>query len=78
MSEKPPLTDNQAHSVLTEARMMIAQAKGQTARAETALRAADKALLLLSIGLLMAAEEGSDGNKAIIDQKPASPSSHSD
>lgn len=46
--------------------MMIAQSKGQTVRAETALRAADKALLLLSLGLLMAAEQNSDDNQAII------------
>lgn len=78
MSEKQPLNDTEAHSILTDARMMIARSKGQTVRAETALRAADKALLLLSLGLLMAAEEGSDGNKAIIGQTPASPSERSD
>ena len=78
MSGNPPLTDDEAHTVLTEARMVIAQSKGQTVRAETALRAADRALLILSLGLLMAVEEGSDGNKAIIGQTPVSPSSRSD
>lgn len=63
MSEK--LSDNQAHDLLTNARMTLAQAKGETVRAETALRAAEKSLMLLSLGLLMAAEEGSDGNRAI-------------
>lgn len=63
MSEK--LSDNAAHDLLTNARMMLAEAKGETVRAETAIRAADKALLLLSLGLLMAAEENSDGNGAI-------------
>ncbi|MDW9699112.1 hypothetical protein GOB04_16830 [Sinorhizobium meliloti] len=66
MSEK--LTDNQAHDLLTNARMTLAQATGETVRAETALRAAEKSLMLLSFGLLMAAEEGSDGNRAIKDQ----------
>lgn len=46
--------------------MMLARAKGQTVRAETAIRAADKALLLLSLGLLMAAEQNGDDNLAII------------
>ncbi|MDO6966984.1 hypothetical protein [Rhizobium alvei] len=75
---KKLLTDNEAHDALLQARELLSQKSGITKRAETAIRAADKALLLLAIGLLMAAEEGSDGNKAIIDQKPVSPSSHSD
>jgi hypothetical protein len=66
MPPKTPLTDNEAHSLLTETRMMLAQSKGRTVRAETAIRAADKALLLLSLGLLMAAEQNSDDNLAII------------
>jgi hypothetical protein len=66
MPQKLPLTDNEAHSLLTETRMMLARAKGETVRAETAIRATDKALLLLSLGLLMAAEQNSDDNLAII------------
>lgn len=68
MSEK--LSDDQAHDLLTNARMTLAEAKGATVRSETALRAAEKSLMLLSLGLLMAAEEGADGNRAIIDQTP--------
>lgn len=67
MSEK--LTDNQAHDLLTNARMMLAAATGETVRSETALRAAEKSLMLLSLGLLMAAEEGSDGNRALKGQR---------
>lgn len=68
MSEK--LNDDQAHDLLTNARMTLAEAKGATVRSETALRAAEKSLMLLSLGLLMAAEEGEDGNRAIKDQTP--------
>lgn len=70
MSENPPLTDDEAHTVLTEARMMIAQSKGQTVRAETALRAADAALGALAFGLLYASELGVDDNQSIIDFEP--------
>jgi hypothetical protein len=60
MSEKSPLSDNQAHDLLTQAADLFADRKGTTVRAETALRSAEKMLTLLSLGLLMASEMGTD------------------
>lgn len=71
MSEKPPLSDNQAHDALLNALTHVKGQKGATVRAETSLRAAEQALSLLSLGLLMASEANSDGNKAIKDQTPS-------
>ncbi|AQS61787.1 hypothetical protein AGRHK599_LOCUS1208 [Rhizobium rhizogenes] len=71
MSEKSPLTDNQAHDALLNALSQVKGQKGETVRAETSLRAAEQALTLLSLGLLMASEANSDGNKAIKDQTPS-------
>ena len=71
MSEKSPLTDNQAHDALLNALSLVKGETGATVRAETSLRAAEQALRLLSLGLLMASEANSDGNKAIKDQTPS-------
>lgn len=55
-----PLSDNQAHDVLTEARRALGDAPGQTVRADTALKAARQALSGLALALLYASETGSD------------------
>jgi hypothetical protein len=71
MSEKKPLSDNQAHDTLLNALALVKGQTGETVRAETSLRAAEQALSLLSLGLLMASEANSDSNKAIKDQTPS-------
>lgn len=60
MSEKSPLSDNQAHDLLSQAADLFAGKKGETVRAETALRAGEKMLTLLGLGLLAASEMGTD------------------
>lgn len=71
MSEKKPLSDNQAHDTLLNALALVKGQTGETVRAETSLRAAEQALSLLSLGLLMASEANSDSNKAIKVQTPS-------
>jgi hypothetical protein len=60
MSEKPPLSDTQAHDLILNALNQFLGRTGETVRAETALRASEKALLLLSLGLLAASETETD------------------
>ena len=55
-----PLSDNQAHDLLTEARRALGDAPGDTVRADTALKAARQALSGLALALLYASETGSD------------------
>lgn len=55
-----PLSDNQAHDALVEARRALGDAPGQTVRANTALEAARKTLAGLALALLVASESGAD------------------
>lgn len=55
-----PLSDNQTHDLLTEARRALGNAPGSTVRADTALKAARQALSGLALALLVASESGSD------------------
>lgn len=55
-----PLSDTEAHELLAKAADLVATGSGETVRAETALRSAEKMLHLLQIGLLAAAEAGTD------------------
>ncbi|GLK63478.1 hypothetical protein GCM10017635_09480 [Paracoccus kondratievae] len=49
--QKPPLTDLEASDLLCNIWVQLAQAKGQTVHAETALRAATVAIMTLSAAL---------------------------
>lgn len=55
-----PLSDNQAHDVLTEARRALGNSPGATVRADTALKAARQALSGLALALLVASENETD------------------
>lgn len=55
-----PLSDNQAHDLLTDARRALGDDPGETVRADTALKAARQALSGLALALLYASETGSD------------------
>lgn len=68
MSKDEPLSDNQAHDALTEARRALGEAPGATIRANTALEAARRVLSGLSISLLIASEEESDDIAGIRDR----------
>lgn len=52
-----PLSDEQAHDRLTEARKALGEAPGRSTRARTALSAARQALSGLALALLYAAEK---------------------
>lgn len=60
MTELVTLSDNAAHDRLIEARRALGDAPGETVRADTALKAARKALDGLALALLVASESGSD------------------
>ena len=66
-----PLSDNQAHDALTEARRALGEAPGETVRADTALKAARQALSGLALALLVASEAGSDHVDGIKDPTDA-------
>lgn len=51
------LTDAQAHDQLSKAAELLASCEGETVRAETALRAAERVLYLLQFGLVKAMED---------------------
>jgi hypothetical protein len=65
MSERPPLTDDEAYERIHAALLALGREKGATVRADTSLKAARKALTLLQLGLLAAMEKGSDANAAV-------------
>ncbi len=69
MPDEKPLTDNEAHTLLNEAWQLFSGKTGATVRAETALRTGERALLMLQIGLIAAAEAGTDDPK----KPPSSP-----
>ncbi len=73
MADKKPLSDNQIGDRLHAAREILGDEAGKTVRGNTALDAARKALSLLQVGLLYAAEKNSDVVETVIDQ-PARPS----
>lgn len=60
MPTDKPLSDNQAHDALTEARRALGEAPGETVRANTALEAARRVLNGLAFSLLYASEMNSD------------------
>jgi len=65
-----PLSDNEAHDALHEAKAMLASRTGATARSETALRAGEKMLHLLMTGLVLAAETETDDPTAPPPSRP--------
>lgn len=73
---QPPLSDNEAHDRLIEARRALGDAPADTIRAETALATARKALDMLALGLLVAAERHSDDVPGVM-LGESSPSRHS-
>lgn len=60
MADDEPLSDNQAGDRLHAALEALGDAPGATVRADTALKAARRALSLFQLGLLMASEKGDD------------------
>lgn len=72
MSEKPPLSDDEAYERIHAALLALGRESGATVRGDTSLKAARKALTLLQLGLLSAIESGSDANAAV--KAPAAPS----
>lgn len=50
--EPRPLTDNEAHALLDGMARQLIQCRGATTHAETALRAAEQAIILLMLGVL--------------------------
>lgn len=54
------LSDNDAHELLGEAARVIANGKGETVHAETALRSAEMVISVLQLGLLAASEKSAD------------------
>ena len=68
MPETEPLSDEEAYERLHAAWLALGTADGATVRADTALAAGRRALMLLQMGLLKASDEGDDGNEAIKDR----------
>jgi hypothetical protein len=71
MSEKLPLTDEQVHSKLHEAWILLAKEAGATEFGNNTLKAARLALFTLQMTTMMKME-------GLTDQMPVEPSSHSD
>lgn len=72
MRDEKPLSDNEAHDRLVAAREALGNASGATVRADTALRAARRALNILQVGLVAAAEANEDQVAGVIPIVPAS------
>ena len=51
-----PISDKEAHELLTAAREALGLAAGATVHGDAALTAARKALMLLTLGLVMASD----------------------
>jgi hypothetical protein len=63
MIEEPrPLSDNEAHAMLDGMARQLVMAHGATTHAETALRAAEQAIILLMLGLLAASDRVNDAH----------------
>lgn len=65
MSGKPPLSDNEVYDRLYAAMISLGAEAGATARGDTSIKAARRALMLLQVGLLAAMEAETDVNRAI-------------
>lgn len=70
MRDEKPLSDNEAHDRLVAARDALGDAPGATKRANTALEAARRAMTILQLGLVAAAEANSDQVEGIIPDGP--------
>ncbi len=66
MPDDKPLSDTEAYDRLHAASLALGTAPGSTVRADTALRAARRAMSILQFGLVAAAEAGSDHVDGII------------
>lgn len=64
------LTDSQAADRLIRAADVLEGAEGESVRAQTALEAARRALVLLTLGLEQATEAGSDEVPGLLPQSP--------
>jgi hypothetical protein len=65
------LTDTEAYDLLHKAAEVLASGKGESVRAETALRAGEKMLFLLQMGLVSAMENNGDNPTRLTDPSPA-------
>lgn len=77
MRDERPLSDNEAHDRLVAAREALGDAPGATMRANTALEAARRALVILQLGLVAASEANSDQVEGIIRDGPSDESASS-
>ena len=69
----PKLTDDEAYALLHAAWLALGQADGETIRADTAMKAARRALIFLQLGLLKAIDEDSDRVSTIRDRDGSEP-----
>ena len=65
------LTDTEAYDLLHKAAEVLSSGQGATVRAETALRAGEKMLFLLQMGLVSAMENDGDDPTCLTDPSPA-------
>tara|TARA_R110002167_G_scaffold42512_13_gene129166 strand:- start:7012 stop:7209 length:198 start_codon:yes stop_codon:yes gene_type:complete len=63
MSDQKPISDAEAYDRLIAAREALGDSEGATERADTALEAARRALVLLQIGLVAAMDNSDDTSK---------------
>ncbi|WP_174804352.1 hypothetical protein [Martelella limonii] len=71
MSDK--LSENQVHDLLFRCLALLSGKEGDTVLADTTVKAAHRALMLLSLGILKAQEEETQENEAIKARKPSEP-----
>jgi hypothetical protein len=64
MSEKPPLTDEQVHSKLHEAWILLAKESGETEFGSNVLATARKVLFTLQAALVKRSDEARDRDDA--------------
>lgn len=69
----PKLTDTEAYDLLFNAREALGDQEAETARANTALTTARRALAMLQFALLQASEQNTDHVEGVIDQPAPSP-----
>lgn len=65
MPDDEPLSENEAHDLLTAARRLLGDRPGETVRAHTALTVARRVMTMLPLGLLYASEKGEDEIKGL-------------
>ena len=68
MADDAPLTDEQAYDRIYAASQALGSAPGGTTRADTALKAARRALTILQFGLVAAMENDSDHVEGVKDE----------